>query len=131
MKKIICITLLFAALVFSTMKNTAAVSAWGNFTVNLPKNQGDAEVSAIAYGGGNYMTVNITSISSGYTAVRAWAEKPSGTNLTNVNRLVGLYSNNLCTYFTKQTVGKNVVLNLDNPVHTTAEPTVKGKWTPN
>lgn len=123
-----------AVMTMSLTAFAASTVAWDDFSATLPKNQGDTEVSTVARSNSasteKNFTVNITSMPSGYTAVRAWTEKPAGANYSNPYKQIGSGESDV-SYSTTPAQGKNVVLNLDNPVKTTKTPTVKGKWTPN
>ena len=124
------------AIVMCTSISVLAASAWDDINDTLPSNQGDTEVSTVGRADpvNDHFNVIIDSITDGYTAVRAWTEKPIGGNYSNPYFQIDVndpgYMWNVY-YSTLPALGANVVLNLDNPVSTTVTPTVKGKWTPN
>lgn len=110
-------------------------SAWDNINVQLPWLSGDAETGLVARVNTDstvkYFSVDISSISGGYTAVRVWTENQFGFNFsdpTSNSISIGLKNIN---YSIVPKKGDLVKLNLDNPVMTSATPTVKGRWTPN
>lgn len=132
-KRLLASTMAVAAVMTMSLTAFAAVS-WDSFSAKLPKNQGDTEVSTVARSNSssstNYFTIDITTMPSGYTAVRAWTEGKYGGNYSNpYNQVDGAETN--VKYSKTPEKGKNITLNLDNPVKTTNTPTVKGKWTPN
>ena len=98
-----------------------AAAAWEPFSANLPANRGDKEVSKAARASSNvsHFSIMINLISDGYTAVRVWGVT------SPYEWAVPYYDNSV------PAMGTNVTLNLDNPVYTSASPTVSGKWTPN
>lgn len=110
----------------------SSLLAWDSFEDVLPPNQGDTEVSTVAYAANkNNFNIIITSLSGGYTAVRAWTESSFGSNYSNPYWEMSVGGNWTVPYSSIPSLGANVTLNLDNPVSTTTTPTVKGKWTPN
>lgn len=132
-KKLSAIVLSATVLMYGSTSALAA-SAWGNFSVSLPKSQGDTEVDRIARADGSnaYFAINIKSVSGGYNAVRAWTENTVGSNYSNPYNTYRVSTTSTNTrYDVLPSKGANVVLNLDNPVSTTNTPTVEGKWTPN
>lgn len=115
---------------------TSAFAATAKFSGTLPSKQGDTEISTVARANDadevKYFSVKITSIDTGYSAVRAFTEKGNGDNLSDPYTEVaanGKYAT--INYTTVPSSGTNVVLNLDNPVYTTSTVSVSGEWSPN
>ncbi len=133
-KPIIIVSLVLVVIMSLSFTVFAAV-AWDNFNAVLPKNQGATEVSTVARSNSStsykHFTVKIKSISSGYTSVCVWAKKPGGTNYSKSSQQVGINVTPNVGYDEVPAAGKNVILNLKNPVKTTATPRVSGTWTPN
>lgn len=130
------IKLSIATLVVSMVAATSAYAATAEFSAKLPAKQGDTEVSKVARvsttSEKKNFGVKITSIDSGYTAVRGWTESTAGGNFSNPYNEVP--ADNKYYYHNYSTVpakGTNVTLNLDNPVHTSTIVSAKGIWTPN
>lgn len=113
------------------MMGMTVFAASANFSTYLPIHQGDKEVSTIkkesTY---DYFMVNFSSIGSGTTKVCVWTEKPGGENYSSPSKQVGT-GMNVVKYSTTPEVGKNVVLNMDNPVYVSYTVPVSGVWTPN
>lgn len=125
-----------ATLVFCAMFATSAFAATAQFSGNLPADQGDTEISTVARANASnvvqYFSVKITSIGAGYSAVRAWTEKPIGTNLSDpFTEVAADGAWHTPSYTTTPSPGDNVVLNLDNPVYTGDTVPVAGEWSPN
>lgn len=117
-----------------TLSVTAfAASAWDSFDSKLPENQGDTEVSTVARATSDvdHFSVNITSLSNGYTVLRAWTEGSHGGNYSDPYVQISVGSTQDVKYTKIPNCGTNITLNLDNPVSTTITPSVTGTWTPN
>lgn len=130
------IKLAIATLAVSMVTGTSAFAATGTFDATLPAKQGDTEVSTVARANTSdvveYFSIKISSIDSGYTAVRAWTEASAGSNYSDPYtevRADGTY--HTVDYLTTPNKGNNVTLNLDNPVYTTSSVSVSGEWSPN
>lgn len=127
-----------ATLVVSAVFSASAFAATANFSGNLPANQGDTEISTVARANAanvvTYFSVKVTSIATGYTAVRAFTETPGGTNLSDPYREMAANSAwHTESYYASDVPdpGDNVILNLDNPVITSSTVAVAGQWSPN
>lgn len=137
MNKKLGVIALGAILLMATSTMVYAASAWDSFSVNLPANQGDKEVSKVTRGSSDisHFSILISSIGGGYTAVHAWCETGLGGNVSNPFYQLGVtspYEWAVPYYDGKSpSMGTNVTLNLDNPVYTSATPSVSGRWTPN
>lgn len=138
-KRIFGVIIATALMMSITVTAFAAVSnqqsPWANFNVTLPAHSWDAETGLVARVNSastmKYFTVEIYGISGGYTAVRVWTENQFGFNFSNpLANSVGIGRRNI-NYATVPQAGDVVKLNLDNPVDTSATPTVRGRWTPN
>lgn len=109
--------------------------AWDSFSVKLPADRGDVEVSTVAKSSStDYFTIDITSMSSG-SSVCAWTEsRVTGNNYSDPARQIDVSAGNTnVSYYDSPSPspGDDVVLNLDNPIFTSSTPTVSGEWTPN
>ena len=112
-----------------------AMAATADFTGNLPEKQGDTEISTVGRQDASvdHFTITISSLGSGTSSVRAWTEGSAGGNYSSpYNEASNGKTTNIKYYendLPKQ--GKNVTLNLDNPVYMSTTVYVSGSWTPN
>ena len=110
----------------------AVYAASTSFTVYLPANQEDVEVSTVRKETNtDYLTVTLTFIGPGTDKVCVWAEKPAGGNYSKHTKQVGLGNSTVYYDIEVPKVGANVVLNMDNPVKLDYRVHVDGSWTPN
>lgn len=133
MKKVkaIIVSIVSVCVIMMTLQLSVFAANSGPLTVYLPKHQGDVAVSTIARGTNySFFKVNITFIGPGTNMVRAWAENPFGTNLSDPYTQIGVGDNPL-TYTTRPSIGTNVTLNMDNPVYLEYLVHVDFSWTPN
>lgn len=123
--------LLLACVIVASLSITA-FAAWGPISVTLPISSKDEELPDIKRASSDvtYFTVEIESISDGFTHVRAWTENLLGVNLSSPSNEVGVGEEKVF-YFDVPAINTRVKLNLDNPVSSTQTPFVKGSWTPN
>lgn len=131
-KKAITGTIVSMALVMCmSLSVFAATTATASFSVELPKKQGDAEVSKVRKATETvYFTVTINSIGTGTDKVCVWTEGDStGYNFSDPSKQVGLGPNAIF-YTHVPDVGENVVLNMDNPVYLDYTVAVTGSWDP-
>lgn len=131
-KKLSACVLISAALVMCMSMSALAKSDWlVEFSGTLPANQGDAQVSTIKKEfETEYFTVNMTSIGNNYKNVCAWTENTLGANYSDPSNQVHLNEFEQVGYDSVPKVGRNVVLNLDNPVKTESTVAVQGRWSP-
>jgi hypothetical protein len=110
----------------------SAFAATANISGHLPANQQDTEVSTVAKASSSTTTfyVTINSLSNGYSTVCAWTERPSGINLSNPATQITKGPIRTLNYYDTYPAGLNVVLNLDNPISTSATPAFTGSWSP-
>lgn len=133
-RKIFAIVLSVALIMAMSITAFATANAdQTDFAVNLPIFSNNKEVGKIAKADNStdHFTISISSISMEFTKVRAWTEKPVGTNYSDPYEQIGVGDNQEMDYTTTPKKGDQVVLNLDNPVYSTSSPTVIGSWTPN
>lgn len=112
------------------MMTASVFAATASFSGNLPVKQGDTEVSKVkrATSSSTWM-INISKIGTGTSKVCAWTELEDGYNLSSPYKQVGTGEKSM-SYTALPAIGKNVVLNLDNPVYMTSTVSVSGKWSP-
>ncbi|MEC0229093.1 hypothetical protein [Paenibacillus alba] len=128
--------LAIATLALSMLFATSAFAATAPFSGNLPANQGDTEISTVARANNadvvEYFSIKVTSLGTGYTAVRAWTEGSAGGNYSSPYTEVQANSNWATpSYTSTPSKGTNITLNLDNPVYTSSSVAVAGEWSPN
>lgn len=124
--------MLLVVLVFSI--TTVALGAEQRFSANLPRNQGDIEVSTVrkATSEDTFM-INMYSIGTGITTVCVWTEKDAliKRNYSSPYFQVGVGRTDGDYDILQPAVGDNVILNLDNPVVMSTTVSVSGIWSPN
>lgn len=120
-----------ACILATMMTMTALAVATASFNSVLPAYQGDTEVSTVKRATTSpTWQINISSIGTGTNAVCAWTELTDGYNLSSpyVQVSKGI---KIMKYDSLPNVGKNVTLNLDNPVYSSSTVAVNGEWSPN
>ncbi len=110
-------------------------AATTKFSGELPKQQGDTEISTVRRAGSTqkYFTIHVVNLDNVTNAVCAWTEGDS-TGLNYSNPYVQVQKGRTTNVkYDKHVpdIGENVVLNLDNPVYLDYAVSVSGNWTPN
>ena len=136
-KKVFVIVFSVVLIISMSISAFATAVVWDSINVNLPKYSMNTEFREVDKSDQTigYFTIKIDSISGGYTAIRAWTEKPLGGNYSDSSKIVSVSSNGSLqenvNYTQIPSNGAGVILNLDNPIYTTTQPKVMGSWTPN
>lgn len=108
-------------------------AATANFSGTLPANQGDTEVSTVAKANNTdqFFSIKVNTLGGTGSAVRAWTESSAGSNYSNPYNQANKGVTTWIYYSNIPAKGKNVTLNLDNPVYTSSTVSVTGSWSPN
>lgn len=113
----------------------AALTATDTFSISLPAQQGDTELPAVKKTTSSEIfwvfLDSVGTASDTFTSVMAWTESPMGVNYSDPTHEVDEGTSTAIAYNNTPAIGKNVVLNMDNPIYTTLSPVAVGEWTPN
>ena len=118
---------------FILLLGSSVYAATANFSGTLPANQGDTEVSTVAKANNvdQFFSIKVSSLGGNGSAVRAWTESSVGANYSSPYNQANKGVTTWIYYSSVPGKGKNVTLNLDNPVYTSSTVSVSGSWSPN
>ena len=118
---------------FILLLGSSVYAATANFSGTLPANQGDTEVSTVAKANNvdQFFSIKVSSLGGIVSAVRAWTEYSVGADYSIPYNQANKGVTTWIYYSSVPGKGKNVTLNLDNPVYTSSTVSVSGSWSPN
>lgn len=111
--------------------SATAFAATSTFSSTLKAKQKDTEVSTIRKATDTQsFKVTITDIGKDESALCVWTEGDLGKNFSSPYNQMGVETKSF-DYTKTARIGKNITLNIDNPVYRTYAVPVVGEWTPN